>query len=684
MKLASDRVGGVWVGTLSGLYTHDPHRKPIGHIGPGAGLPDRRGAYTVMSIYPDRSGSLWVGSLGEGLFEFEAPSDRTPSSFRSRPGDRTSLGDNLVWAIHEDVLGRRWVGTHSDLCLFRKEDRACSRIGIPAHVMASDSSGTVWFSGPSGLFRVGADGLDADRLAPAPASEAVSVNALSFIRDGLFCLGARDVTCHEPDAIDLENPVLVIPDSAVGALVWAIHQDADGLLWIGTRSGLLRYDPSGRELSHYYGEQGIPGSVVYSILEDRNHRLWLGTSSGLVSFDKSTGLFRHYDQDDGVQNVEFNRRAAAIGQDGRFYFGGLEGITHFHPDEIVMNPNEPPVVITRLQATDDLGTSERPVGTDLRFVADPSVIAFSIEYAALAFTSPRKNRYRYRLEGFEDQWIDAGFRRRAEYTNLDPGEYVFHVVGSNEDGVWNEAGTRLRIDVEPAWWETLLFRVAVVLALVFILTTAYRYRVGQILKMERMRLRIARDLHDDIGSRLSGLALMSDMVGSGHNLDDRQKGQLSRIGHGTREIVTSLRDIVWFVHPDHEQPGELLGRFRESADEILNGVEWNLETRGSAPFDGLDLGERRHVFLVFKEALNNISRHASASRVEVLLERRENRLHMTVKDDGQGFDGGGDPKRDGGYGLRNMRRRAEMLGGTLDISSELGTGTTVNLVVQIT
>ncbi len=678
--LLRDRAGATWVGTLSGLYVHDPQTKEFGHIGPGSGLPSRRGAHTVMSLHEDRDGTLWVGSLGEGLIRLDRGRTRL-TSYRSRAGDPSSPADDLVWAIHEDALGRLWIGTHTGLCLFDRQRGTCERIDVPAHVVTSDPAGVVWVSGPGGLFRIAHGGTDLLQVRPAPGNEASAINALAFDRAGNLCLGQRDLQCFDTSDPNGYNPIVYIPDSLVAAHVWAIHCDDEGTYWLGTRRGLLRYDPGSKDVHSYYDNLEFTGSVVYSILEDERGRLWLGTSRGLISLDKQSGVFRHFDVQDGVANVEFNRRAASIGPGGQFYFGGLDGITSFDPERIVPNPNQPPIVITRLELFDEEGTHEVNIGRDRQIAIQSSAIAFSIEYAALAFTSPLKNRYRYRLVGFDDAWVEAGFRRRAEYTNLDPGTYVFHVIGSNEDGVWNDVGRKLEIRLLPHWWETLWFRLGALLLLAALLFAGYRVRVVQLLRMERMRLRIARDLHDDIGSRLSGLALISDMVGGGENLTSRQSAHLGRIGRGTREVIDSLRDIVWFVHPDNEHPGGLVSRMRETADELLNGIDWSFELEGKTPFANLDLAKRRHLYLVFKEALHNIARHSGASVVAIRLERRGGVLTMRVADNGRGFD---QAQTTSGYGLRNIERRVEMVGGSVQVSSTPGAGTRLTVEVRIT
>src|SRR5690606_8262588 len=290
------------------------------------------------------------------------------------------------------------------------------------------------------------------------------------------------------------------------------HRDAAGALWLGTGTGLTRYDPAAGAFTHYLKRDGLPGSVVYSILEDGRQRLWLGTNLGLACFDPrlpAGRAFRTFDAGAGTGNPEYNRQAAFRNGRGSFFFGGMGGLTVFDPDKIHDNPVVPPVVLVDVQKANREGTaSVNPFGLGhLRLSSRDYSLSFT--FAALAYAHPPKNRYAYRLEGFDAGWVDAGTGRVARYTNLPAGDYVFRVRGSNNDGVWNEAGLALRLTVLPPFWETAWFRLLVAAAVAGLLGAAYRYRVQRLLEVERLRLRIASDLHDDFSSDLTGIALLT-------------------------------------------------------------------------------------------------------------------------------------------------------------------------------
>jgi signal transduction histidine kinase len=206
----------------------------------------------------------------------------------------------------------------------------------------------------------------------------------------------------------------------------------------------------------------------------------------------------------------------------------------------------------------------------------------SFEFASLNFTNPEKNRFAYKMEGFDESWTDAGTRRFARYTNLPAGDFVFRLRGSNDDDLWNEAGLALAVTVQPPFWTTWWFRGLGLAAIIVMLASLYRYRMARAIEMERMRLRIAGDLHDDIGANLSSIALLSDMVQGRDQLGERERRQLSRISSSARSMVESLRDIVWSIDPESDQPGRLEERMRDTAASMLGDVIRRRSTCASA------------------------------------------------------------------------------------------------------
>ncbi len=423
--------------------------------------------------------------------------------------------------------------------------------------------------------------------------------------------------------------------------------------------------------------------MVYGILSDADHRLWLGTNRGLSRgvFSGSEPPFRNYGATDGVGNTEFNRHAAYRGADGTLYFGGLDGLTYSSPHAIDENVLVPPVVFTSIETASREGVRPHNPRGLKRLDLTYRDYSLAFEFAALSFTNPARNRYAYRLERFDRDWIDAGTRRFARYTDLPPGDYVFRVRGSNNDGVWNQEGVSLALSIAPPFWNTWLFRAAMVVAVLLAAGAAYRARVTRLVEIERLRFRIAGDLHDDLSSNLVGIALLGERLQQGPHVGAAERRQLNRISETARTMVQDLRDIVWLVDPSRDHLEDLLGKMQDLAATLLPSVEWVVRTDPVGATGRVALAVRRQLYLAYKEIMHNIARHAQASRVTVELTVQDGEFLLQVGDDGVGFEPGA---ATAGFGLRSVRQRVEELGGRLDLTSAPGRGTSVAVRVPVT
>jgi len=696
--LYEDRTGILWVGTLSGLYRLDPHTKPFHHLGHDPTDANSLTNNTVMAVREDADGHLWVGTLGGGLNRLDRATG-TVTRYRHRAGRPTSLCHDRIWSLYEDRRGTLWIGTDEGLCGLDRRTGRFTRYALPLDAPAAkqppinalreDPAGRLWIATNVGLYRFDPLTGAARRYArpdDAPVNLASNffVQSLYLDRSGRLWLGVFGGMLYRFDA-EAETftryPLWFTDrEELVSEGIWAIHEDRDGLLWLGSDLGLTRVDPRSGAVKHFTERDGLPGSIVYAILQDDilGH-LWLSTNNGLARFDDRlppARRIRVYDAGDGLRNTEFNRRAAFKGKDGTFFFGGLEGLTRFHPTTIHDNRAVPPVVLTRIETSNrDTTVAVNPYGLE-RLVLSYRDYTVAFAFTALNFTNPAQNQYAYQLEGFDEQWIEAGPRRFASYTNIPPGAYTFRVKGSNDDGVWNEQGAALAVLVTPPFWQTWWFRLLIAGLVAAGLLAAHRYRVARLLEVERMRLRIASDLHDDIGSNLSSIALLSDIVQGRERLGDRERRHLSRISRSARAMVDALRDIVWSIDPDSDRPGDLVRRMQDTAASLLGNTRWSLHTPSHGLAAGLDMDVRRHVFLGYKEMLHNIARHADATEVTIRIEEDRDALRLTVSDDGVGFDAAAPA----GNGLKSLRERAARIGGTLDVVSRPGGGTTIRLV----
>lgn len=692
-----DRTGAVWVGTHGGLFRYDPYAKQFVHLPGDPANRSQLSGSAVSALHVDPDGNTWVGTLGRGLNRIDANTG-TIERFEHRPDDPMSLPHDRVWALHGDRPGRLWVGTQIGLA---ELDLATGRfhphplpgpagVAGPVRRIASATDGRLWITGSSVIYRYDPRTTRAEVFfAGGSGGTGPSHRQLFAIiptPDGVwFGAGGSHLDFFDTRNGSFSTVELRADDGEPlsGEGIWDAHRDSSGILWLGTGSGLGRYDPTAHAFSLFTTADGLPGSVVYSVQPDRAGRLWLGTNQGLSRFDPRAlpGVqFRNFDLADGIGSLEFNRAAAFEAPGGELLFGGMNGLTRFFPEAITENPVAPPIVLTGVTTASDDGV-RRHVPAGLKWLDLPheeSTISF--EFAALSFTNSAQNRYEYRLEPVETQWVEAGATRVARYPRLPPGDYRFVVRGSNNDGVWNEEGTSLSFRIAPPLWKTWWFRGLALALAALALYAVYRYRLARILAVERLRMSIAGDLHDDLSSNLSGIALMSEMVGRGKHLAEHDRSQLTRISEAARRMVDDVRDMVWIVDTGHDSLEDLSLKMKDAAAALLGAHEYRFETLLDGTGERLPVEFRRHTYLALKEMLHNVVRHACATAVVIAVRSDHSSLRLSVEDDGIGFESGAGGGSDR---FHSLRRRAEALGGELDVRSRPGEGTRVTLYAPI-
>ena len=655
--------GVVWIGSMEGLRRLDLTTGAAGliedrHARSGS-APD-----IVSALCSGRGGTMWVGTWAGGLKSLDLVTG-VFQSFDLSAGD-TNAG-NSVTTIEEErasSAGREaaattlWVGVFGEgICRFSLPSRAIVQYrNDPSNprslannrVLATcvDRHGVLW---------VGTDGGGLNRLDRATGSFNRYVHddadRQSISSNAIYAL------CQDPDS----------------------SADGSGLLWVGTSTGLDRFNAATGRSTHVTLLDTAASIGVMSI-RVRGLNLWVGTvMNGLFRVSRMTGQSHNFTSEDGLYGDKVTR-AACDGPAGRLLFGAGEGFTSFQPDSIGENPEPPHVVIGSFSLFDTPVQTAGPLWTKplirLRYDQD----FFSFRFVALDFTSPLKNTFAYRLDGFEDQWNTPGTRNFAGYTKVDPGHYVFRVKGANSDGVWNESGAAIDLVIEPPFWKTWWFRVLVGVTLVALLAAAYNYRVARLLEMERMRTRIASDLHDDIGSSLSGIALVTDALGARLPLPEPDRQRLADVTRAAMKTADALRDIVWIVNPEHESMDDILLRLKDIASAMLVGHEYHVTSTDVPAAAKLGMEVRRNIILMFKETLNNIVRHAQARRVDIFFGEQKGLFVLRVSDDGRGFPAA-TAKR--GNGLDNLERRARQVGGRVSVTSAPGSGSTVELAVPL-
>ncbi len=454
--------GDIWIGTgTGGLNRFVRNEGNFHHYRPDPDNPNTLSNMDVINIKEDRDGRIWIGTGGGGLNRF----DKEKQTFkRYYPNNSTSLNDNVIYALCFDSAGFLWIGTWGGLNKFDPRNETYRHYQHQPEDLTSISDNFVRtvYQDRRGNLWIGTNLGGLNKYDP---------HNDNFVR-----------YTYQPG-----NPAGISHNT-----IECIYEDHRGNLWIGTFGGGLNlFDRETETFKYYSVKDGLPSDVVHGILEDDHHNLWLSSNHGLSKFNPDADTFTNFDVNDGLQNNEFNTNAYLKTHKGEMLFGGINGFNVFHPDSIQNNPFPPPVVITDFQIFNKPALIDTPDVegriTLKEHISETDEInlsyqdyVFSFEFAALDFTNPEKNQYRYFMEGFDKHWIDAGNRQFVTYTNLDPGEYIFRVQGTNNAGIWSEQEASVKIIITPPFWQTLWFRTIVILTFLCSAYAWYRKRINTI------------------------------------------------------------------------------------------------------------------------------------------------------------------------------------------------------------
>ncbi|MBN1294017.1 MAG: PAS domain-containing protein [Candidatus Latescibacteria bacterium] len=447
LAIHEDSSGNIWLGTdQGGLDCFDPITKTFTHFKHIQGDPKSLPTNWVTSVIEDRQGTIWAGT-GEGICSLNRKTNQF-KIYRHDQSDPESLSDNWVLKIYEDPSGILWIGTGQGLDRFNREKGTFSHFRHNPEDQTSLSNNVIriLYHDRSGFFWIG-----------------TNVGLNRFDMDSGLCKRY------------LYNPR--DPSTLNSNRILSLYEDSSGVLWVGTAGGLNRYNRSDDAFTAFTIKHGLPDNVINGILEDNNGQLWISTNRGITCFDTSGKVVKNFDADDGLLNMEYSAGACCKTKTGELYFGGLDGLNSFNPEILETNSHIPPVVITSIKKFGREIQPDKPFSVFPELTLSYKDNFISFEFAALDYSSPQKNQYAYILEGFDTDWIFSGTRRYANYTNIDPGEYIFRVKGSNNDNIWNESGCSIGIRIIPPFWSTLWFKLLTAFSVIVLVSTAYKLRI---------------------------------------------------------------------------------------------------------------------------------------------------------------------------------------------------------------
>jgi len=703
----ADNEGNLWFST-SGNGLFRARRQLVTPYGKAQGL-------NFSEIYPlleTRDGALWIGGYGEGVFRLK---DGSFTQYAPQKNQGLDAFGGFVSSLYEDRAGQLWVNG-----IWRFADGQFVHgpwtKTIHEHVLGSvwtlfeDREGVYWFGSERGVIRYRDGALTIYTISDGLAGNDTKV----IIEDGQggLWLGSYGGLTHYKDG---KFTAWTEKDGLPGATVRALKQDSDGTLWIGTYdSGLARFK-DGR-FTRYTTNDGLFDNGVFQILEDDSGRFWMSSNRGIFRVHKqelndfADGRLKTihslaYNKEDGMPSTECNGGRWPAGvktRDGKLWFPTMGGLAMIDPASIKSNTQPPPVVIEEMHINHE---RVRNAEWDAALRDPPEAIRilpgqgnFEIKYAALSFINSENLRFKYKLEGVDRDWVEAGVRRTAYYSHVAPGSYLFRVLAANADGVWNQTGASIRITVVPPFWWTWWFMVLVTLAVLVALAAVWKFRVGQlkraqiaqeafarqlIASQEAERKRIAAELHDSLGQSLVIIRNWA-MLGAGqieNNAPARQ--ELDEINTIASRTINEVREIAYNLGPYHLERLGFEKSIRDMATRVAKSSGVAISTELEALDGALSSETQMSLYRVVQEALNNMVKHSRATETSIALKRESAGVRLTVTDNGRGFDpqpakaaevpGGARP----GFGLNGMAERVRLLGGALTIRSAPEHGTTV-------
>ena len=456
--------------------------------------------------------------------------------------------------------------------------------------------------------------------------------------------------------------------------ILSLYQEGDSVLWIGTfGGGLNQLHIQKNRINIFTQNDGLANDNVTAILADQERNIWASTYFGLSCFLQQEGIFRNYYEEDGLTNNEFNYASSFKDRHGALWFGGMNGVQSFKPKDVISQQENPPLVLTGFlkynRSTDSLDVQIWGGEYNELVTISPFDSYVQFEWTLPNYLKPEQSKYYVWLEGLEDDWTYIGHQPVIRYHKLPAGNFTLHIKGSDSKGNWSSGELAIPLKVKKVFFKTWWFIISSLLLVSGLALAFVRYRFQRLLELERMRTRIAGDLHDEVGSMLSGLAMQAEIMELDHQKSDPAK--LHRLSEISRLTLSKMRDVVWSIDSRRDQVKDLLDRMRENAEEMLTPKEiiskfelGELHMEKKLPVD-----ERQHLFLFYKEAINNIAKHSNASVVTIRFGQFGDHFELSIHDNGTSA---GNSVPSNGFGLQNLEMRAKKLGAVFFLTKEDG------------
>ena len=693
-ELFEDRDKNLWVASDNGLYIISILKDNIRN----GTTPYFKGA-DVLFVKPLGTDRFVLGSWGskikilqyDGLLHIKPDDAMVTAIYKNAPSDPNF---NLVWnAIEVSEKNEVWFGCQLGRIISYNSLKKKSVFIYDTlfnngtiRTIVQDREHNLWFGLQNGrLIKKTADNkfslvFDFDHVVVAKIVIDANQNLwVSTMGKGLFYIDPRKrkiikkyraeadgtglSTNHIKDFLPLNDSIMAVACSA-------------NLDLLNTKTGKIR------QLTVY---DGLPQQTITSMQLDQKGFLWMSTIGGICRFNPRGLLFKMYDQKDGLRNSsnlsDLLENSARL-QNGSLIFVGPKNFMIFNPSFFnqLIKPKNPIITEFKLFNSFLSVDSIRKLGGISLAHNNNSI---SVSFASLSYLQSNKLKYFYKLSGANENWYKAENGVAATFASLAPGDYVFMVKAQNSDGIFSPTAT-LKINIVPAFWQTWWFVVLIIIIFLLPVYFIYKLRLRRLIEVQKIREKVARDLHDDMGSTLTSINILSEMANTKVDVEPAMaKDYLERISKNSSQMMESMDDIVWSIKPANDQLPRIAARMREYTASILEpqDIRYTFSTNETGHHIKLDMDERRNLFLIFKEALNNISKYAQAQNVIISLNYQRGFLILHIKDDGIGFD---TQQKSDGNGLINMRKRTELLKGQIQFNSSPNAGTAITIRLPLT
>lgn len=687
-QVFEDRDEIIWIATDEGLYyTSHGNSQAVNLF-----LSQKPGEYNVTDILELKSGEYWLSTWGKAVLTFSKNFQRYPSPlYKNVPtNDKVQwLAYRQVWAMHQQsTTGKVFLG--------------CQRGQLMIYDTSTKKTAYLW---------------------PAEMNQS-TIRYITQTKNGTILFGTQNGRLVQYDGKKFK----VLIDLGAGAIIYKILVDDEGLIWLGTQDkGIFAINPITGSIEQAFTSNdgknklftascldieqlnnelivaatgaltiinkktktvktittndGLPSNSILKIRMDADGYLWIITDNGLCRYDYKRQLFTTYGKSDGILLGNITASADYLCSEKFVMFAGVNSLLFFHPDAFKTNRPTPNVTIT-----DFLLSNNYQLLDSLQ--ALPEIVIkqaqndFTISFACLDFKNKNKYTYYYQMKGLNNEWIRSQ-ARHITFTGLAPGHYVFSVKAMNVEGVESKNISELRIYIKPPFWRTGWFLSTLLTIIAMITYGMHRLHIKRILAVEKIRNRVARDLHDDMGSTLSTINILSSMAKAKLNSDGKKTGEfINKISDNSQRMMEAMDDIVWAIKPANDSMQKVVGRMREFATNVFEAKDIELDFNADEAVNEvrIDMEARRDFFLIFKEAVNNAAKYSKCTKAFVQVFVDGKKLILKVADNGIGFDV---KSADGGNGLGNMQKRADSLKTKISIVSNLGQGTIIQLKVPI-